>query len=149
MITIAWQIESYKVKDVECFNIKVIAVNEKGNLHDMPAWECMGSRDLFHQVKSIARWIKQTEKQLGRLQLVPDEDFPEFSNEIIRIAEQPAVNLRNLARAARIDLNRIDVDEIVDLDWNKYITHIKKALTNAKLAIWLKRRIAEHKFTFS
>lgn len=145
MITVTWQVETAR-KD---FLVKGIAVNQDGNMHNMPSIEmgCFISRERAACI--IADWIihVKTLYKDTRVQVVPELEHTDFTNMILFILnEQKAdvrfVTLRNLYSASGVNPAVLRKEISEKHDWNEYIEHIRDAFYTALEVIELQKRIA-------
>jgi hypothetical protein len=150
--TIAWQIE--ECKDMH-FDVEAIVMGRDGTLHKMPRIE-IPHTTLNSAVLSIARWISQVNSHYkDNLQIVPDDDYPWFTDavrevlkEIVEIQDDiPFVNLETLSKTAEVSLKKMFERDVVGLNWNTHVLS-RKALTNARHAIWLQAKIRGRPISF-
>lgn len=147
VVTIAWQVE----KHYKYFDIKAIAVDERGTLQNLPQWKCSGYTSFESPSEKLSTWIMDVATRqlpLMKIQIVPDENYPELKKGVLERINVGVINLENLAKAAESNLQNAKDADVVNLkDFVDTLT-IKKALTNARLAIWFQAAIAKEAISF-
>lgn len=145
MITVTWQVET-AWRD---FLIKGIAVNQEGNMHNMPSIEMLYFIPKERAAHVIADWIihvKELYKDT-RVQVVPEMEYPELTKMILFILDVRKVDVRfvttrNLYYASGVNPKDIWKEISEKYDRNEHIEDIRDAFYRALEVIELQKRIA-------